>query len=257
MVRNKITLNVLANITKKVNNGGYIAPSNNILIVFNGSNIDINSRIIEIKKLQEKNFRLSIGFSFMGERILNRDEIIKNLNPINVYGEEDIFNLENIVEKHPKLIMPNITMNTLSKVALGMIDSFSSTILWTYLYYGKDVYLDFNSVNNYLGETTENKVIKGLINNHIKTIKNMGALEIKDGNYMENILEENELVKGNSNKDLIMDKKTKGNFNEVITERDLLQFSKDTVLKLPKGTIITPLAKDRARELGIKIEMER
>ncbi len=60
----------------------------------------------------------------MGERILNKDEIIKNLNPINVYGEEDIFNLENIVEKHPKLIMPNITMNTLSKVALGMIDSF-------------------------------------------------------------------------------------------------------------------------------------
>ena len=39
---------------------GLCAP-NNILIVFNGSNIDINSRIIEIKTT-EKNFRLSIGF---------------------------------------------------------------------------------------------------------------------------------------------------------------------------------------------------
>ena len=161
------------------------------MIICNGSNIDLSSRILELKKLKEKDYNLSIGFSFMGEEILNKEEILNTLNPMEIYGEEDIFNLEDIVDKYPKLIMPNITMNTLSKVALGMIDSFASNILWTYLYYGKDVYLDFNSVNNYLGKSSKNKAINRLINSHIKTIKDMGAIEIVEANYIEKVIGEN------------------------------------------------------------------
>ena len=260
MVKNKITLNVLADISKNINNGGYFAPGNNILVVFNGSNIDLDSRILEIKKLKENDYNLSLGFSFMGEGILDHEKIIKELNPMDIYKEEDIFHLEDIVEKYPILIMPNLTMNTLSKVSLGMIDSFASNILWTYVYSGKDVYLDFNSVKNYLGKPSKNKAINGLIDNHIKTLKDMGAVEVKAGNYLEKIV-------GNKNEKpaekSLGDSKKKPEaelnkeFNKVITEGDLYNISKDTVLNLPKGTIITPLAKDRAREMGIKIEIER
>ena len=252
MVKNKITLNVLADISKKINNGGYNAPSNNILIICNGSNVDLSSRILELKKLKEKDYNLSIGFSFMGEEILNKEEILNTLNPMEIYGEEDIFNLEDIVDKYPKLIMPNITMNTLSKVALGMIDSFASNILWTYLYCEKDAYLDFNSVNKYLGKSSKNKAINSLINSHIKTIKDMGAIEIVEANYIEKVIGENPETRLKK-PDIEINKE----FNKVITERDLYNFSRDTILKLPKGTIITPLARDRARELGIKIEIER
>ncbi len=117
-------------------------------------------------------------------------KIIKELNPMNIYKEEDIFHLENIVERYPILIMPNLTMNTLSKVSLGMVDSFASNILWTYLYLGKNVYLDFNSVSNYLGKPSKNKAINTLIDNHIKTVKDMGAIEIKEGHYVERVVGE-------------------------------------------------------------------
>jgi uncharacterized HAD superfamily protein len=57
----------------------------------------------------------------------------------------------------------------------------------------------------------------------------------------------------------ILEKEDKENnsFNKVITERDLINYNLRESLILPKGTIITPLAKDRAKELGIKIEMEK
>lgn len=253
MLANRITLNVLADISRKVNKGGYPAPRDQVLIVFNGSNIDLAPKLDQLKKLRERDWTISLAFSFMAGEILDQEGISRELAPRNVYGEEDIFQLEKIVGNHSRLIMPNITMNTLSKTGLGMIDSFSSTILWTYLYQGKEVYLDFDSVRNYLGGETKNQAIKGLISKHIEVIKSMGAKEIKGNKYMENIFGQKEFVSEKENKDLLGDKK-KNSSKEVYTERDILKLDANTTLSLSKGSVITPLARDRARELGIKIQ---
>ncbi|MCF6463069.1 flavoprotein [Clostridium sp. Cult1] len=251
MVKNKITLNVLADITKKIGKVDFTQSANRILIVFTGSNIELDERIEKLKGIKEKGIDFSLAFSFMGEKILNVESIINSLNPIEIYGEEDIFQLEEIVEKHSSIIGPNITMNTLSKVTLGMIDSFVPNIIWTFLYKEKPVYLDYTSVRNYLGAPSKNKEIKDIIENHIDKLKRMGAIEVEAVNYGKQILmKENRSI-------LEKDEKGYSSFNKVITERDLINYNSRESLILPKGTIITPLAKDRAKELGIKIEMEK
>lgn len=252
MVKNKITLNVLADITKKIGGGNFSDSQKKVLIVFTGSNMNLDKRVQELKRLEENNIQVSLAFSFMAERILDTDNIINALDPFEIYREEDIFNIENILKAYSYIIGPNITMNTLSKVSLGMIDSFVPNIIWTYLYMGKEVYLDFASVKNYLGEPCKNKGIEGIIGNHINGLKNMGAIEIEEGNYIEKIVNKSKFPISNK------DTSGKANFSKVITERDMMGFfSNNKSMVLPKGTIITPLAKDRARELGIKIELER
>lgn len=248
MAKNKITLNVLADITKKINNGTISNSNKKVLVVFTGSNIQLNEKIGELKKLKENDLEISLAFSFMAERILDTNSIINSLDPFEVYREEDIFDLEDIVEEYFCVIGPNITMNTLSKVSLGMIDSFVSNIIWTFLYMDKKVYLDFTSVNNYLGKKSKNKEINNIIENHISTLNKMGAIGLEEGKYMEKIVQGKPNIKGPEIPGKSM----------VITERDLANYSpKDQPIVLPKGSIITPLAKDRARELGIKIEIER
>ncbi|MCF6459674.1 hypothetical protein [Clostridium sp. Cult3] len=254
MAKNKITLNVLADITKKLNGKGHIDSDNKALVVFTGSNIDLDKKIEELKELESHGMSLSLAFSFMGERILDVENIVNSLNPFEIYGEEDIFRLEEIASSYSKVIGPNITMNTLSKVSLGMVDSFVSNILWTYLYRSKGVYLDFASVNNYLGRPTENKGISKQIENHINNLKDMGVVEIEEGNYLDRIV-------GIKTEQDIPSVKEIGNKNytskQVITERDLVELSpKGKALILPKGSIVTPLARDKARELGIDIEIE-
>lgn len=258
MIKNKITLNVLADISKKMKNGGTFAPSNNILILFNGSNVKLGNRLEELKNLQKENLGISLGFSFMGEGILRRSTIIDQLNPSLVYGEEDIFQLEKILEENSKLIMPNLTINTLSKVVNGMIDSFSSTILWTYLYEEKDVFLDFNSVRSYLGRETKNKAIKELLEGHIGKIKDMGAREIVEGNYIREIVGKEALVNKKANIDLPREESLVelDSGKRVLTEGDLKDIARESSLSLPKGTLITPLAKDRIKEKRIQIEIK-
>ncbi len=254
MAKNKITLNVLADITKKLNEKDSFDFKNKGLVVFTGSNIDLTKKIEELNRLKEEGINLSIAFSFMGERILDTEAIIEKLNPMEIYREEDIFRLEEIVNSHSMVIGPNITINTLSKVSLGMIDSFVSNILWTYLYKKKNVYLDFTSVNNYLGSPSQNKVINNQIKVYIDNLKNMGTIEIVEGHYVDRIMGKQIMNQYNREETVVKDGYDS---KKIITEKDLTKFSaKGDTLKLPKGSILTPLAKDKARKLGINIKIE-
>lgn len=250
-MKNKITLNILADITKKIGGVNYTQNENRVLLIFNGSKIDLKKHIKELKKVQRKGVGFSFAFSFMGERVLDVDYIVKELKPLNVYREEDIFNIEEIVNSHSSVIGTNITMNTLTKVISGMIDSFVPNIIWAFLYKEKPVYLNFSSVRNYLGGPSNNKIINDMIEDKIDNIKRMGVTEVDIENYSIELFnsdkDENDTISQEEEKE-------SSNKIKVITEKDLLNYKSKKHLVIRKGTIVTPLAKDRAKELGITLE---
>jgi len=252
-MKTKITTNVLEDISNRLK--GYdSSPSSGekALVVITGSTIGLDKRIEWIKELKNKGMEISLVFSFMAEQLVDSKKIINSLSPTNIYKEEDVFNLKNIVSGYSIIIGPNITTSTLAKVSTGMIDSFVPTLIWTFMYKGKKVFLDFTSVRNYLGEETKIKEISDILENHICIVKKMGAIEINENNYLENISSKFEDKKINLNiaKDEKVDKK-------VITERDISRLSRDQKLILDSGAIITPLARDRAKEMNIKLEIKK
>lgn len=264
-MKTKITSKVLEDISKRLQGESIIEKEKEdktlkALIVLNGSNIDLSEKIENIKKLKNRGIKVSLAFSFMAERLLDTQRIINTLQPLEIYKEEDIIKLKDISKEYSIIIGPNITMNTLSKISLGMIDTFIPNLIWTFLYQGKKVYLDFNQVKNYLGEETKNKEILNITNRYIDTIKKMGAIEIDDKNILENIIKDYRDLQIESQTNLNKVPQTKEEeipqAKTVITEKDIISMSSNNKLILPKGTIITPLAKDKAREKNIKIEIK-
>lgn len=246
-MKRKITSNVLEDISKRL--GGESLNDDRALIVFTGSNIGLDKRLEDIKALKYMGMKMSVAFSFMADKLLDTNKIINLLSPYNVYKEEDIFKLQSISRAYPLIIGPNITINTLSKVSLGLIDSFIPNLIWTGLYLGGKVYLDFTSVREYLGEETQNKEIQKILQSYIDNVIKMGVIEIKQDNYHQIIGTGEINSKTIDNKNIIQDKK-------VITESDILNLNPNNKLLLPKGSIITPLAKDKAREKNIQIEIK-
>lgn len=238
-----ITWRVLETITEKMERREY-SSQRKVLIAFTGSNLKLADRLEELKGFKSKGIEFSLAFSFMAERIVDVDYIVKCLSPVEVYREEDVFQLEYVVDKHQMLISPNISTNTLSKVVLGIIDSFIPTLIWTFLYREKPVYLDFTSLRNFLGSKSYNNRLNAVVENHIKAVKDMGAVELIPGRYVE-VVDNKGSVSTPS-----VDKK-------VITERDLKELGEGSRVILPKGTIITPLAKDKAKLLGITLEVQK
>lgn len=272
MVKDKITLNVLADISKRIGSTTVITPKSpsrleskdRALVIFNGSNIEVGDKLREIKMLKDQGVSISIAFSFMGDQILEEEKIINYLRPDNVYKEEDILELKAIANRYSYVIAPTLTISTMSKVVGGFIDNFLSNVIWTFLYMGKDVYIDFTSTQYYLGETCKNPAIAKVIARQVSAIKDLGAREIKSGSYLSTILKKAQ-YKADSSIDLeeifgSLDIKTNTipkmatSSKRILTGRDIEKISKDDKsISLQKGSIITPLAKDRIRELGISI----
>lgn len=248
-MKRKITSNVLEDVARRIKGEGITNDRKRALVVLNGSDIELDKKIQLIKDIKTAGIEISLAFSFMSEKLLDKEKIIRILSPRNIYGEEDVFQLKEIVMEYDLIIDPNITVNTLSKVSLGMIDSFISTLIWTFIYKGKSVYVDFNSVRNYLGEESENKAVNQLIENHILSIREMGVIEIDESSYLEKISG----LKNNIENQFDLNKEMSN--KKVITQSDILSLSTKT-LTLEKGTIITPLAKDKAREMNISIQVK-
>lgn len=252
-MKTRITSNVLEDISKRLLNGDNKWNQGNkesIIVAFNGSNNNLDKKIGEIKCLKNKGIKISLAFSFMAEQILDIGKITNILSPRNIYGESDIVRLKEISRNYSGIICPNITINTISKISLGMIDSFVPNLIWTFMYQSKKVYMDFEGVKNYLGEETSNKEILSILEGHMDRAKKMGAIEIEDNKYTDNIVigVEDENIKLNSKSEENPDKK-------VITEKDILNLSSNSKLILPKGAIVTHLARDKALAKNIKIEI--
>lgn len=268
MLKDKITLNVLANIERRIGGTTIISAAeetrfqdnNRALVVFNGSNIDLGDKLFEIKQLKDRGLGLSIAFSFMGDQIIEEDKIISYLKPDKVYKEEHIMELKTIAKRYAYIIAPTLTISTMSKVAGGFIDNFIANVIWTFLYMGKPVYIDFTSTKNYLGEPCNNKMIEKLIDEKINSIKELGAKEINTGNY-ESIIGEKNLFKNKENLSLNTLSKTNiyspldwGDKKIILTERDIGEICRDNrSISLEKGTILTPLAKDKIKSMGIAV----
>lgn len=251
MTNNTITSNVLDSISKRLQNQGFSKDNRKALLLFNGSTINLDENLKSLQDLHKKGYSISVGYSFMAEKILDTKKISSMLSPVEIFKEEDVFKLQSIANNYSLLILPNITINTISKVALGMIDSFVPTIIWTFLYAGKDVYMDFTGVRNYLGKQSKNKEIDKLTNGHISAVLKMGAIEITSGKGLNNL---------NPNDNTSLPIKASGQEfykKDLVTERDILKVSKgEKELHIEKGTVITPLARDKARELGINIKIK-
>lgn len=86
MIKNKITLNVLANITKNIGSlstgeiqrskdsyqrKNTVKVNDKALVVFTGSDINIEEKIKELLELKDQGIHLSLVFSRMGEKILD------------------------------------------------------------------------------------------------------------------------------------------------------------------------------------------
>lgn len=190
---------------------------------------------------------LSLALSFSGENLFDESLIRSKLRPVNIYFEEDIFILDKILDTNAKLILANLTLNTLSKVTSGLIDSLIPNLIYGFLYIGKPVYGDFSQIDNFLGKKTNNPYIKKLIEKNISLAREMGIKDLKD-------LEVRGSSQGEDSLGIL--KKTREEDKIILTEKDIKDnFKQGDKLRIKKTDIITPLARDLIRELKIDIEI--
>jgi flavoprotein len=234
MELDKIIEYIVQEVVKKINSQNIIeefSPKEKILVAITGSTNNLEQIVLELRKIS-KNYDLSLVFS----------EAAKNIIDENVFSEFHIIkdfsikNYDEILSKNDIILLPLLTKNTVAKLVVGIRDNAVTNLVSKALLLEKRVIAAYDSciVNN---EVPYAK----LINSNVEKLKDYGLIFVQAKELADYML---------NKKDLEINSLREKN---VITAKDLKDLY-DKKIIISKNTVVTTLAKERAKENQIVFE---
>ena len=234
MELDKIIEYIVQEVVKKINSQNITEefnPKEKILVAITGSTNNLEQIVLELRKIS-KNYDLSLVFS----------EAAKNIIDENVFSEFHIIkdfsikNYDEILSKNDIILLPLLTKNTVAKLVVGIRDNAVTNLVSKALLLEKRVIAAYDSciVNN---EVPYAK----LINSNVEKLKDYGLIFVQAKELADYMLKK---------KDLEINSLREKN---VITAKDLKDLY-DKKIIISKNTVVTTLAKERAKENQIVFE---
>ena len=256
---------VFENMAFPVYDGSQINPVNiekiaglknkRVTVILTGSDIALESTIKNLKYLKEKGFYITVVLTKAAEILISKETIEKELGPNRIVTGEGFDEAKGLITNTDYCILPNLTQNTLAKVAVGIQDDLAATLIWQFLLAGVVTIVNTDSIFHGWFSIDMNPIMKKVMESHLVTIESYGASLVEDHMYLDYIdVEYEECIKGESES---KSEKSKSHTldiskSKLVTENTIRSLSANIKeLVVEKGMIITPLAKDAAKMKGI------
>lgn len=228
-----------------------------VLIFLSGGSVNTDILFRVLADLKYRHYSLVISDS--GKSLLNKEAIQKLDGKI----IESIFELEESVTKADLILIPVMTRNTLSKVALGIADNLVTTGIAKAIMMNKEILaikdsFDANHPINKVNNLANNYTYNSMLTNYEDQLTNFGVKFIE--------LEEfKNVVQQKITHTFIQEKKEISTENEVdqkeikvqssvVTLTDIRGYANNVVIKIKPNTIVTPLARDFIASNSMKLE---
>lgn len=234
MELDKIIEYIVQEVVKKINSQNIIeefSPKEKILVAITGSTNNLEQIVLELRKIS-KNYDLSLVFSEAASNIINENVF----SEFHIIKDFSIKNYDEILSKNDIILLPLLTKNTVAKLVVGIRDNAVTNLVSKALLLEKRVIAAYDSciVNN---EVPYAK----LINSNVEKLKDYGLIFVQAKELADYML---------NKKDLEINSLRERN---VITAKDLKDLY-DKKIIISKNTVVTTLAKERAKENQIVFE---
>lgn len=234
MELDKIIEYIVQEVVKKINSQNIIeefSPKEKILVVITGSTNNLEQIVLELRKIS-KNYDLSLVFSEAASNIINENVF----SEFHIIKDFSIKNYDEILSKNDIILLPLLTKNTVAKLVVGIRDNAVTNLVSKALLLEKRVIAAYDSciVNN---EVPYAK----LINSNVEKLKDYGLIFVQAKELADYMLKK---------KDLEINSLREKN---VITAKDLKDLY-DKKIIISKNTVVTTLAKEKAKENKIVFE---
>lgn len=233
------------------------SPSQKALVIFTGGTIGFEQGLAEIKKMQDQCVSVTVVLSASAEHVLGIQRITEELGShIHIVTAQSPYP-GNILREADIVIVPVLTQNTAAKLAYTLSDTMVSTLILQGLMMGKPVVAAFNAadpLDSWRAQYNMGQSAPGLVQalqGNLKKLKEYGIQLVPVqtiAGVSQQVLKPKEQVAVNRpiNKKTILD----------AASIQTAAQSGSTSIIVPRGTIITPLAKDIARDCGVEIVQE-
>ena len=234
MELDKIIEYIVQEVVKKINSQNIteeFSPKEKILVAITGSTNNLEQIVLELRKIS-KNYDLSLVFSEAASNIIDENMF----SEFHIIKDFSIKNYDEILSKNDIILLPLLTKNTVAKLVVGIRDNAVTNLVSKALLLEKRVIAAYDSciVNS---EVPYAK----LINSNVERLKDFGLIFVQAKELADYML---------NKKDLEINSLREKN---VITAKDLKDLY-DKKIIISKNTVVTTLAKERAKENKIVFE---
>ncbi len=225
------------------------------LVIFTGAALGFQEAIPQLKQLAKEGWTLKVLLSNSAEYVLTPKLIKEQLGISEVLLEKDVKSLHDLYKDVSTYIIPTLTLNTAAKISLGIQDTLVTNLIAHGIMSGltivaaKDGCDLSNPVRKEIGLNKNPKAYEDTFIQHLNNIESYG-IKLVDAKGLYDSLNHKPL------KDAVTTKVGTYEFNnKVLTRNHIFEARKyGEVFYVPKGTIITSLAMDAAREVGLKLK---
>lgn len=226
---------IVQEVLKKIEeNEGKLVEKRKGLIIVNGGTANLEQILLELEKIG-KVYELEVVFSEAGREIVG-EERFKNFH---IKKDIGLGECNSLLQDKDIILLPLLTKSTCAKIAVGIRDNVPTYLISKAILAEKKIVAVYDSCR----VKNDNEYGKQL-NFNIKKLQSYGIVFLESKELSDYVLEgQNQEISSLKNK-------------KIITATDIINMDNKRVL-LSKDTIITTLAKEKAKEIGVIFEMEK
>lgn len=224
-----------------------------ILVIFTGGTSGLAEGLAAVKRLQGLPAAVSIALSPEAQRIIGEDRIKEYLGrEVALYTARDQFPWE-VLQEADLVMVPVLTRNTAAKIACTITDSLASTLIMQGLMLGKPVLAAEDSAhprNVWPGNCPMGSKCAPLmqaLQENLKRVRQFGVQLVQAAALGEEALQLLQCVKKQRSGE------TPGKKSLISVETIRQAAGSGKIVHVPPGAIVTPLSRDVAQELGVRI----
>ena len=213
------------------------ADAKQLLVIFGATQLKLDEPLQQLRACIQDGWKITIILSDLATKVINAEQIYAAVGEENVLQENAITDIATLVDTHQQIVLPVFSHPMAAKLALRVVDTPCTYLLFEALSKGKKVIAVSDALNQ--GETS--KKINTIEVEYVNLLSELGVQWVTMMQIAESVTEKMNDSPANLDKPLIS-ATTISNLDANVRE-----------LVHPKSAIITPLAREHAKKRGIQL----
>ena len=217
------------------------ADEQKLLAIFGATQLELDEPIQQMRACMRNGWKITIILSDLATKVLNLEPIHAAFGEENVLQENGLTDIPTFVDLYQQIVLPVFSHPMAAKLALGLVDTPSTYLVYEALLRGKTVIATSDALNQ--DKTSEQ--INAIAVEYVNVLSELGVQLIPMTQIAESVNEKTNDASVSLDGPL-MSASTISNLGANVRE-----------LVYAKQTIITPLAREHAKKRGIKLIPKR
>lgn len=240
-------------------------PCKKALAIFTGGTIGLEESLRELKKIQDLQVEVSVVLSAAAEKIIGIDRIKEHLGSRITFVTTESPYPGTLLREADFILVPVLTQNTAAKLAYTLADTLASTVIMQGLMLGKPVLAAMNAadpqdswrVQKNMGKSSP--ALSESLRQNLKKIEGYGIQLMHVDQLAMGSQKIMERLAKKTSESQQSQSQVAGGGKKIILDAAAIEVAASnglTRIAIPKNAIVTPLARDLARDHGIEILQE-